>query len=145
MHRTHLTKAIWLAVLTSVVAASSLGCDDPAERQARAEAKARARAEAQAAEAAEARQAELTAKAERDKQALARQEEAAHAEKARGALGACCTALARRGFEQRSMKDMEAKRFCLEAEAKGDSLAAVRTSLQTPVGERGLPPACQAD
>jgi|GEM_PF-2512223 len=142
MQRFHLTKSAWLAALSAAVLASSLGCDDPAERQARAEAKARAHAQEQAAKAAQAQQAELLAKAEQEKQAQARQEETLRAEKARGALGACCRALARRGFGERSMQDMEAKRLCLEAEAKAEPLASVRQALLTSLGERALPPSC---
>lgn len=145
MRKIHLTKALWLAALTAVTLAGSLGCDDPAERQARAEAKARARAQEQAAKEAEAQQAELLAKVEREKQAQARQEQTMREEKALGALGACCSALARRGFEERNMKDMEAKRLCLEAEAKAEPLGSVRPALLTSVGERGLPSSCLAN
>ena len=145
MSRTYSREFVWMGVSAALSAACLLACDDPAQRQARAEAKARAAELAAAEREAEMQQAELAKKAEREKRALAEQEAATRLEQARGALGACCTALARRGFEQRSMPDMTAKQMCLEAETKGDALAAVRPALLSALGDRGLPQSCLGD
>jgi len=135
--------AKWVLALALAASALALGCDDAAERQARSEVRARAaqRVEALAAQQAAERAAAAASRLDQEKQAEATREAAALA-KTRGALGTCCQALAQRGFEQRSMKDMDAKRTCLEAEGRGDSLLAVRPALTQALEDRELPPAC---
>lgn len=127
----------------SIVLLASLcvACNDPAKRQAKAE---RARIEkAREAErlAHEATEAATAARRLADEKA-AREREAAQAKQAENALGACCQALGRRGFEERSMPDMAAKRACLDLEQKQVSLGEARSALTSALGERKLPPAC---
>lgn len=119
-----------------------VGCKDPAERQAKAEARARAAraAEEMAAQKEASRRGE-EARAEEARKAEATQQ-AAMAEKARNSLSTCCQALARRGFEERSMPDMAAKSVCLELAAKDDSLASARPRLTAALEGRQLPSAC---
>lgn len=124
-----------------LLASLCLACNDPAKRQAKAE---RARVEkAREAErlAHEAAEAAAAARRLADEKA-ASERAAADAKQAENALGACCQALGRRGFEERSMPDMAAKQACLELEQKQASLVEARSALTAALGERKLPPAC---
>jgi hypothetical protein len=138
-------KADWKGPLRAasilLLASLCVACNDPAKRQAQAEARARAEqareAERLAQEATEAAAARRLA----DEKA-ARERAAAQAKHADNALGACCQALGRRGFEERSMPDMAAKQACLDLEQKQGSLAEAQSALTSALGERELPPAC---
>jgi len=105
-----------------------------------ARAKAAEAARVQAERKAEAGRAE--AQAEALAAAQASEQKAALAKQSEGALGACCDAIARRGFEERSMSDMAAKRVCGELVAKGDSLEAARPLITGALEGRPLPGAC---
>lgn len=133
-------EAVWLCALLFA------GCDDKAARQAE-EAQARARATRAAEVEAERRAAEEKANAERaeNERSAALHQKEELAKKAQGALSACCQALARRGFEERDMKDMAAKQVCLERQAQGDALSVVRPLVSQALGERELPPACSTE
>lgn len=129
-----LARAIAALGLTALLLA---GCDDPAARQAEAQARASRMAAAEAArKAAEEKASAERALAERKTEAQQKDEVA---KKARNALGDCCLALAKRGFEERDMKDMAAKQVCLERQTQGDTLEAARPLLAQALGERGLP------
>lgn len=79
----------------------------------------------------------------RAKQAHAAELQAkARAEQRRKQREACCLSLARRGFEERSEKDMSAKRHCLEALDSDAPLAEQSSALLEVLGGRPLPAEC---
>lgn len=130
------------------------GCDDSKEREAAAEREAARKGALRDGierEVAERAAAEAARKQEEAEKAEARQrtEEAAaqtsSAEEARSsALDACCLALAKRGFTERSVSDMTAKARCLEAGEQKKTLSDVQAELGAALGERPLPAACGA-
>lgn len=134
---------------TAWLVASCLACSDPAQKQAEAEARARAE-QAREAERLKAEVLEVAAAARRQaEEQVARAQAEAMArlkeqEATQSALSSCCDALARRGFEERSMPDMAAKRACLALAEKKTPLAEARSELTAALGERALPSACSA-
>jgi hypothetical protein len=114
----------------------------PEEIEAREQAKLAARAaEEQARAAAERAESErLAAETARAEQARADQEKRATA--ARERVTACCEALARRSFEDRSVADREARRLCIEARDVGRALPEASRAAQDALEDRPLPAAC---
>jgi len=132
-------------VLAGLCGVLLLACENPAERQAQAEARARAaRAAEEAATREEAERKATAARLEAEKKAASEQV-AASERKAKTAVADCCQAIARRGFEERNMADMAAKKLCLELEAKGETLANVQGALALALEARAVPPACAAE
>lgn len=137
------------ALTSAWLVSACLSCSDPAQKQAEAEARARAE-QAREAERLKAEVLEAAAKARRQaEEQVARAQEEALArlkeqEATQSALSRCCDALARRGFEERSIPDMAAKRACLTAAEQNTPLAQARPELTAALGDRALPAACSA-
>lgn len=84
------------------------------------------------------REAEEKAKQERERAAQAALEE----KKKEEALRSCCQALAKTGFEERSMELMAATDVCEAAQKEQKTLEGIRDELMAPLGKRSLPAAC---
>lgn len=61
------------------------------------------------------------------------------------AFAQCCTSLAKRGFEDRSMEYMAASRSCEAAVRDGKQLADVSSDLLKELKDKALPGSCKAN
>lgn len=142
MRVSHLRFALLvLAVLTSLFclcACQNFGSKRRSTEQASHEAAAeQAEREARVRDATR-REAEEQAQQERERAAQAALEE----KKKEEALRSCCQALAKTGFEERSMELMAATDVCEAAQKEQKSLEGIREELMAPLGKRSLPAAC---
>lgn len=94
------------------------------------------RDQARAAQEAAATQAKKSAERARERQA------ALELKSASDKMFVCCEALAKRGFEERSMPHMKAFDLCEAAHKQGQEFSAVAADARAALGEAPLPPEC---
>lgn len=88
---------------------------------------------------AKAEEQERTTEVERKK---AEEEAALSKKQALDKMFACCEALGKEGFEQRSMTYMKGSDLCEAAQKEGKTMAEARDAIKEALGSQALPPEC---